>query len=272
MSKFDFEKAFADAKADLNVTAIRAVVLGPSGAGKSSLLGTFKCKTLLLYCGGEDHGPVAAKALGGDNIYPICLDREGGENIDPDVAYQRLLQILSSVPKQFKAVAVDGATEVEFLIRSTKEFKNLCLTDKGKHNTFAESGAVLVMFRPIINELKRMGREGIHTIMTCGLDVSAIGENGDILESKPRLSTYGVAEGLLQQTPDYFCVGSMTNSAGKQGHRVQFMAGVGRESKDVMGVVKKTINFKPRLNGIINLPDTCAADLTEVIKLKGGAV
>ena len=191
--------------------------------------------------------------------------------MDPDAAYQRTLSILAEIPKGFKAVAIDGATELEFMIRGTKEFKNLCMTDKGKHNSFAESGAVLLMFRPVINELKRLGREGIHTIMTCGLDVAALGESGDIVESKPRLSTYGVAEGLLQQTPDYFCVGPMTNSAGKTGHRIQFMAGVSRDSKDVMGNVKRTINFKPRLNGIIGLPDTCAADLTELIKLKGGA-
>lgn len=266
---FDFKAAFAEAEKDLNSSVLRAIILGPSGSGKSSLCGTFGLKTLYLYASGEDHGPMAARALGGKDVLPVCFDRDSSGQLDPDVAYGRLLDILGEVDNKFGAVVLDGATELEFLLKQTKEFKAACLTDKGKHNSFAEGPAMLQLIRPVINELKRLSKARIHTAMTCVLDVQSISDSGEILESKPRLSTYAVAEGVIQQFPDVFVVGRMSNGKEAQ-HRIQFLAGVSRDSKTESGMIKKTINYHCRLTGVHKLPVTAAADLKEVIKLKKG--
>jgi energy-coupling factor transporter ATP-binding protein EcfA2 len=263
MSKFDFTKAFSASKGDLDQTALMAVVLGPSGAGKSTLCGTFGVKTLYIYTAGESHGPKAASAIKDSEIVPLRLDD------DPNVAYQDLLQILGDAPKEFKAVVLDGATEIEQIIRSTQQFRTACLNSSGKHNSFAEGEAVLRMFRPIVMALKDLSKKGVHSCITCALDVQSMADDGEILESKPRLSTYSVVEGLLQQFPAYFCVGRMVKGE-KRAHRIQFLAGVSRVSKDQVGSIKKTLNFNPRISGVLELPNTISADLKEVIKLMEG--
>jgi hypothetical protein len=268
MAKFDLKKAISEAQADLKPNALMAAVLGASGGGKSSLCGTFGVKTLYIYTSAESHGPIAVGALGESNVVLICIDKYAGENLDPDEAYSFLLEILADT-KDYGAVVIDGATEMEYLIRSTKQFKALCLNSSGKHNNFAEPEAVLRMFRPIITSLKELTRKGVHTAITCALDIQAIAEDGEILESKPRLSTYSVAEGILQQFPAYFCIGRMTRGD-KRAWRIQFLSGVSKVSKDAAGVIKKTLNFNPRVTGVKAVPDTMPADMSAVIKLLRG--
>lgn len=271
---FNFQKAIEDAKKDLNNKSLQALVLGPSGAGKSTLLGTFGVKTLYLYTSGENHGVVATTTYGKDNVVAVCIDREGQERLAPEAAYARLLDILSNgdalVKMGVKAIAIDGATEIEEIIKNTKAWKEFCTTDKGKHNGFAEKDATLRGFRPIIERLKQLNLDhGIMYAMTCILDVKEMGETGEILESTPRLSGYGVAEGLVQQFPDYFVVGRMSKGD-KVAHRVQFLAGVSKESKDQSGRVKKTLNFYPRLTGVSELPNTFEANLGKLAEFKRG--
>lgn len=277
MGSFNFTKAKQEALKDLTNNKLGALILGQSGAGKSSVAGTFNCKTLYLYTTGESHGAKAAGSLGGTNVFPVCLDYVDGVAVGPDAAYQRLLDILSDVDgiksQKFGAIVLDGATELEVLIRATNKWRIRCQTDKGKHNNFAEGPATLALFRPVIDGLKDLQRKlGVHFAVTCVLDVQALADNGEVLESKPRLSTYAVAEGIVQQHEDIVVVGRMTNPQGEIAHRLQFLAGVTRESKDAAGVVKKSINFNPRLAGlgVHKLPQTLPADLNQLAALKAG--
>lgn len=271
---FDFKKAQKEAAADIKSTNLGLMVLGQSGAGKSTLAGTFGVKTLYLYTTGESHGLTSAKTFGGDNVLPVCINLEGGTLLSADKAYERLLSALSDVEsiksEGFGAVVTDGVTELEVLIRETKQFKLMCQTDKGTHNAFNEPKATVAMIRPVIEALKHLQRQlGIHYMMTGILDVSSVSENGEVLESKPKLQSYAVAENVIQQFPDIIVVGPMSNGEAIK-NRIQFLAGVSRESKDAAGTVKKTINFTPRLAGVPRekLPNTTKADIQELIKLK----
>jgi hypothetical protein len=272
---FDFSKAKQEAAKDLNNKKLGLLVLGASGSGKSTVAGTFGVKTLYLYTSGEVHGSQAASAVG-DKVTPICIDYADGNQLSADASYERLQSVLNDVAgikaEGFEAVVVDGATELETLIRGTSRWKALCSTKDGSHNAFAEGAATLAMFRPIIDGLKTLQRQiGAHYAMTCILDVQSLADDGEITQSKPRLNTYSVAEGIVQQFSDIVAIGRMTNGDTAM-HRFQFLAGVSRESKDARGNIKKTINFHPRLAGVTleKLPVSTKADMKELIKLKGG--
>ena len=267
MAKFDLKAAIEASMSDLDQSALMCMILGPSGAGKSSLSGSFEGDTLYIYTSGETHGAKAASVIHNKlkkagKVIPYRLSD------DPNKAYDDLLAALAEA-SEFKAVVVDGAPEIEFLIRSTQKFKVGCMTPQGKHNNFAEGEVVLRMFRPIILALKDLARKGVNSAMTCSLDVQSMGEDGEILESKPRMSTYSVVEGLLQQFPAYFCIGRMTDGDQKA-HKIQFLAGVSRVSKDAAGTIRKTLNFNPRLSGVLDVPNTLDADLSKVVEYMNG--
>ncbi len=267
----DYKKLIAKTKERMANNTLQMVVLGSSGSGKSSLTGTMGVKTLYLYCSGESHGPKAAETYGKGDLDAIMVDDEGRS---PDDAIKLTLDILGDIKflkdGKYGGVVLDGATEFEALIRKSQMFKNACKTAKGDHNNFAESGAVLNIFREILARLRGLSEEGIHYIMTCILDVKALDDDGSVLESQPRLTTYSVAEGVIQCFPDVVVIGKMTNSEGKSAHRIQLGSGISKVSKDVGGRVKKLINFTPRLTGVKELPEHLKANLAEVIKLKGG--
>lgn len=272
---FNFKAANAQVVKSLDSKALALMLLGQSGAGKSYTIGTFGVKTLFLFGSGESHGPVSARTKGQDNVFPIAWDRDdSGAALNPDQSYKRLLDILSDAEgikaMEFGAIAIDGATELEQLIRATKKWEQACLTDKGKHNNFAESDATKSLFRPILDSLKNLQSTlGLHYVMTCILDIKQLGDNGSIQEASPKLSGYGVAENLIQQFPDIVTVGRMSKDD-KIGHYFQFLANVTRVSKDASGVVKKTMNFNPRITGFNfeELPEAPKADLAALAKFK----
>lgn len=269
----NLKKAVEESAKIMANNQLEAVILGPSGGGKSTLLGTFNTRTLYLYTLGENHGPKAAMTYGGKNILPICLDYVDGYQLNADQTYSRALEILTSnelEKAKIGAVAIDGATELELIIRETTRWKEMCKTAQGKHNGFAEPAATISLFRPILNNLKGLQREiGIHYAITCTLDVKDVGENGEIIDSNPRLFGYAVAESLVQQFGDILVVGRMVRDEEVK-HKVQFLAGVSKVSKDEVGTVKRSINFNPRISGIAvnDLPNIIDADLERVIKLK----
>lgn len=269
---FDFKGALEKAKRDAESTAIEAIILGPSGSGKSYRGGTFGCKTLYLYSGGESHGVRAAKqAASSGSLVPLRFDHN---STSPDDTLRNLLSILNdreTIGKLgIKAVYLDGASEVEFLIRNSAAWKEACLTEKGKHNQWAESKATLSSFRPIIVALKDLQSDlGIHIAMSCIVDVKEYGDNGDIVECQPRILGMNVAEGLIQQFGDTLVVSKMRDHAsGKSAYRFQFMTDVVKTAKEESGAVKKSINFSPRISGVKDLPPYMKAELSEVIKLK----
>jgi hypothetical protein len=266
---FNFEKAITDAKKDLNNNKLALVLLGSSGNGKSYAQGTFGCKTLYLYASGESHGPKSAASVGGANIVPVCIDRDGEKALTADESYQRLLDILNNVDKKhgFGAISIDGASEIETIIRNTTQFKQKAKT------TFDEGPVTLSLFRPILMQLKTLQRDqGVHFCMTCGLNVRDVGDTGEIIESTPALHGFQVATGLIQQFDDVMVIGRMQKSE-KVGYRLQLLAGVTKTTKDFKTQeVRKTVNFSPRLTGvdITALPGTMEADLSKLITMKAG--
>ncbi len=269
------EKASLDELKNGNL--LQLMLLGQSGSGKSRAIGTLGVKTLMLYGGGESHGPASAKKPGGQIVAVSWdTDDDGTDIKTPDAKFKRLLDALTALPEikaaGFGAVVVDGATELEVLIRSTNRFKDLCMTDKGKHNSFAEGTAVGVMFRQVTDALRKLQSVlGLHYVVTCLLDVKSISDAGEIQEAAPRLSTYGVCDGLLPQFQDRVAIGRMSKND-KIDHRLQFLAGVTKTSKDANGQVKKLINFAPRLGNLdaSELPTTLAADLAKLARVKAG--
>jgi hypothetical protein len=273
---FDFDKGLESAAEDKISTRIGAIVLGQSGGGKSFLTGTLGVKTLYLYLSGEDHGVDSARITGGDNIvgYPIDIFKK--EALKPDEAYAHLLATLSNIDglkkHGFRAIVLDGATEVEALIRSTVAWEKATTSKSGKHDGFAESGVTQAMFRPIIAKLKNLRRElDMHYLMTCILDVKQLGENGEIQDSQPRLTGYSVAESLVQQFGDVLVVGRMAKDDIVK-HKIQMMAKVIKVSKTESGVIKKAGNYNPRIQGVSveALPNILPADLKEIVKIKEG--
>lgn len=269
---FDFKKAIAQSEARLKSPIVEAIVLGCQGAGKSGACGTFGVKTLYIYLNAERHGAKSARTHGKTAMDAVCIDEpKDGVPIPADEAFKNLLDILSNTEAikvgGYGAVVVDGASEVEMLIRQTSAYRAACLTSKGEHNSFLESPAVTTLLREVTSRLRRLADTGIHYAMTCILDVRALGEDGEVVEASPRLSTYSVAESLIQQFGDVVVVGRMEKDE-KIAYRFQFGATVSKTSKDVRGVVKKLINFNPRISGVETLPANMKASLADVIKLK----
>lgn len=273
---FDFNKAEADAQQDLLNDDLFLILLGASGNGKSYTLGTFGVKTLYLYTQGESHGPRSASTKGGKNIIPVCIDREGKNPLSPDEALKRFHTILDDIEglkkAGIKAIAVDGATELEALIRGSSRFKKDCLSN-GKHNNFAEGAATTDQFREILHKLKRVQAElKVHVCITCILDVKELSEEGEILASSPKLQGANVAASIIQQIGDVMVIGRMQKKD-KVGYRLQLLAKVTKTSTDfATKEIKKTYNFSPRLTGvdILSLGGTLDADLSKLIALKKG--
>lgn len=267
---FNFDAAIAQAEKDARSTALEAIILAPSGGGKSTLAGTFGVKTLYIYSSGENHGVKAARSFGGTSVVPVCFD----QHATPDEALTNLLSILQDndqiTKHNFKAIVVDGASELETLIRSSQSWKKACLTGKGSHNSFEEPKATIAAFRPIITSLKDLQRAtGVHFAMTCTLDVKDLGPSGEIVDASPRLQGYSVAEALVQQFGDVLVVGKMSRN-GQIKYKLQFLTELTKTSKEESGVIKRTINFSPRIAGLnfTDLPPYLDADLRQVVELK----
>ena len=282
--KFDFAKAIAATAEEVNNKALGALIMGASGGGKSFITGTLGVKTLYMYTLGEDHGPKAASVQGKDQVVPLCInyDADGnlltyidGETPDYDKIYGNLLNILSSgdalKEAGFEALVLDGVPELESIIRSTNLWKEKCKTNKGAHNSFAEGPAVNELMRPVFNLLKDCQRKhGMHYVVTMTLDVAQVGDDGSIIQASPQLSTYAVAETVARQFGDILVVGRMSKGDSVK-HKIQFMSNVTRASKDLNGIIKKAMNFTPRLGAVPveNLPPIMDADLSKVLELKG---
>ncbi len=266
---FDFGKAIKESAEQSAKRELNAVILGSSGAGKSSLLGTAGVPTLLLYFQGESHGVKAAQASTKD-LTSICVDTESGTSLGADAAYTRLLSILES-PQDIKKlgvkfVAIDGLSEIEQLVRQTSKWKLACQSANGKHNNYGEGSATIALIKPIVNALKATG---LHHAMTLIMDVTELGPYGEILEAKPRLATYSVAESILQTFGDVICVGRMAKDDQVK-YKLQFLTELTKVSKDERGTMKKSMNFSPRIEGKRDLPPYIDADLAKLIEFKKG--
>ncbi len=261
--EFDFAAEVAKVKARMDDTKVQALVLAPSGGGKSSLCGTFGVPTLFLFCSAEWHGPKTADAFSTGPISAMCID----EGRTPDEALDFLNSVLTNKEflSSYEAIAIDSATKLELLMRESTEFRTRCLTDKGKHNSFGESAALAFMFDELIKKIQLTEK---HSVMTLALDVKEMDvETGEIVEAQARVSAYAVADSIIMSHGDVFIIGPMSRND-KTAHRIQFNGKITRTSKDAAGVVKKFLNFTPRLTGCTKLPTTLPPFLSDVLKYK----
>jgi hypothetical protein len=270
---FDLAAAIKEGQADLKNNHLGVVILGSSGAGKSRMLGTFGVRTMFLYTSGESHGPASA-ASGGSEIVPICLDRAEGKELSADQAYERLLAILNDEAGLkklgIKAIAIDGATEIENMIVNTTKWETAVQNGYKGNKSFA-GPVTLSLFRPVINALNRVQKSlGIPYAMSCILDVKSLGDDGGIAEAGPKLRGFDVATGVIQQFADIVVLGQMSNGE-KVTPRVQLNAGVSKSTKDFnTKEVRKLMNFFPRLTGanLDGAPSTLKPDLSRLVKIK----
>lgn len=264
---FNFESEVLD----VNEKGLFCLILGSSGAGKSHLIGTVPGKTLYLYGASERHGVASAKKSN-DNIVAVCIDRDAkGQPLKPDESLKRLFAALdpeSLKAAKFENIALDGLVELEKIIRNSTSWKNACLTPQGKHNSFAEPAATVNAFDTILAHLRVIhDLLGVRILVTGVIDVTSMEDNGAILEAKPRLSAYSVAETVCLAFGDIVMIGRMKGKNG-EGPVLQMAGEIGRESKDASGAIKKTFGFVPRLMGVKKVPEYIKADFKEVLKLK----
>jgi hypothetical protein len=271
----DFAKLEKDAIESLKTDLLFVALLGGSGQGKSRACGSLPGKILYIHTSGESHGPISA-AAGGNTVFPIQIDVDTKRALSADETYVRLLEILKSREQLeklgIKSVVLDGATELEQVIRGTKAFKEKCKTSSGGHNAFNEGAATIDLMRPILDELRNLQRDlKVHIVVTCLLDVKNVGDKKEVLEASPKLTSYGVASSVIPQFGDVLMIGRMQEDEGEVQYNFQMGGNVSKVSKEVNGRVKKMINFSPRisvLNHGVQIPEYIPADFAEILKIK----
>lgn len=267
---FDFAQEETKTLAD----RISMLVAGPSGAGKSHLIGSYPGKLLYLTAGAEVHGVDAAKKTG-KNITAVYIDRDKTGPISADAALARLEAATdpeSVKAAQFQAIALDGLTELEKLVRASTAFKKMCETKTGGHDQFKEGPATITLMDKYLSRIRNLQfDQDLDAIITCIIDVTEINKRtGEIEAGKPRLMSYQVAESMIQQYGDVIIIGKMVNDKGDSGRVIQMQTELARQSVDnETKEVKKIFGITPRLQGVEKVPPYIKADLAEVLKLKG---
>jgi len=275
MTGVDFKKLKAESHT-AKLKPLFAIIIGPSGAGKSSVCGTIGVSTLVLHNSVEHHGPLAARTAGRGEV--VGLDYtvfNAKSDIDVEKTLANLLAILrdENVQKEFGAVVLDSATELQKIVAQTDEFRKYCLTDKGTHNSFKEGEAYIFLLKKyMIDPFVKLNNAGLHVITTCAADVKSLSEDGAVSECSPKLLGFSVAHDLIRAFSDVLLVSRVVDvddetGESKSTHRLLFKANISKQSKDIKGQVLKTANFSPRISGFTlnELPDTAPADLSKII-------
>ena len=252
---------------------LQLLIAGPSGAGKSHLIGTYPGKVLYLTAGAEVHG-VSAARKSNKNITAIAIDRDRTSALSADAALARFEAATDPVAVKaegFELIALDGLTELEKIVRATSQWKRMCETKGGGHNTFAEGTATQTVMDRCLQRLRNLQFDlGVDIAVTCILDVTETNrKTGEIEAAKPRLMGYSVAEAAIQQFGDVVVVGQMSKSDGTSGRVIQMATDLVRKAVDENQEVKKIFGVTPRLQGVIAVPAYIKADLGAILELKG---
>lgn len=258
------------------VSPLFAIIFGCSGSGKSSALGTTGLSTLVLHGPTENHAATNAKtrATNPDNVVGLeytVRDEDG--KVNPNLTYKNLLAILrdQSLAKEFQVIALDSLTELQQIIGDTHQFREGCLTDKGKHNKFAEGDQFVKQFNEVFAALLALNRLGVHVLTTCAAVIKSQDETGESVEAKPMLQGFSVGDGIARSFSDVLFVNLMRTEEGAK-HQFLFQPTLGMVSKDAAGKVSKTsfANFTPRLSYFLReeLPESSDVDLAKVIKVR----
>ena len=264
------------------VKPMMALVLGASGSGKSSSMGTIGLPTLILQGKVESHSTTAAKATSKDKSLVTGLDytitRPDG-SLDSQASYKNLLEILrdATIADNFGAVVIDGASELQTVFKDTAKFRELCLSDKGIHNSFKEPEAYGVLFSEVINCLLMLQSRGVHVFMTCAAIITGGGDTSDEITARPNLYGFTVSENLCRNFSDIFFV-NMCREEDADGnensvHRFVFNPKVSAITKDIKTgkVTKQSFsNFSPRISYFTReqLPEKSEVDFAAIIKAR----
>ena len=271
----DFKLLKEQAKVQ-KVPAFFAIVLGPSGAGKSTLMGTLNVPTLFLHTRLEGHGATSAKGVAkGDTITDkdMSLYKKDG-TVDCDATYKNLLAHLRApdIADHFEAVVIDSATELEQTIRKSQMFVDKCKALSGKHNTYSETPTLTDTFKEILETLKMLHDKEVHCFFTCAATQKPQTDENEVMDVTPTLQGYGIASEFVKNFQDVLLVSRLSkeDEAGnvKSAHALVFKSNISKTSKDLKGVVVKSMNFSPRCFGLPleMLPDVMKADLSLLIK------
>lgn len=265
-------------QAQMECKDLALILFGPPSGGKSQAMGTLGVKTLYLYFSGESHGPRSAFA-GGTDIIPYCVDQdENGNKIDPDEALAELNALLANTKffteNAIKAIAIDSAGELEFMIMQTAAWK----IEAQKRYKGVESYCfpiTLEMFRPVMDALRNLQlKQGIHYVVSCILNVSEFGEDGVIADAEPKMFGYGTVSGFLQQFPDRMIIGKVETKDGMK-PKLQLGTMVTKATKDQKTKeVTKIQHFRPQLQGVdfTGGPNYLPPDLSKLIKYKAAGM
>lgn len=257
-----------------------AIIFGASGAGKSTALGTSGLTTLLLHGPTENHAGTNAKLYGRDKVFSLEYTvRNDKGAIDADASFKNLLSILrdDEITKHVEAVALDSWTELQTIIGETREFRESCLTDKGKHNKFAESDEYTRRLNQVVHSLLNLHAKGTHIFTTCAAIIKDSDAEGSDVSAKPNLKGWSVGEDLVRNFPDvlYVQLVRVTTDKGDEisKHKFLFNPRVTAEVKDNGGRVTKVSfsNFAPRISYFKrdDLPHDSEVDLSKIIKSRG---
>lgn len=254
-----------------------AIIFGASGAGKSTALGTSGLNTLLLHGPTENHAGTNARLFGRDKIFSMEYTVRNDKGVvDADASFKNLLTILkdANISKEFEAVALDSWTELQTIIGETREFREACLTDKGKHNKFAESDEYTRRLNQVVHACLHLHSQGLHVFTTCAAIIKDSDAEGSDVSAKPNLKGWSVGEDLVRNFPDvlYVQLVRVTNEKGDDvsKHKLLFNPKVTAEAKDTGGRITKVSfsNFAPRISHFKrdDLPHDADVDLSKIIK------
>lgn len=274
MTKIDWAKLKA---AKPKTEPMFAIIFGASGAGKSTALGTSGLSTLLLHGPTENHAGTNASLFGKGKIFPMeytVRNDKGG--VDADASFKNLLSVLQDpeISNQFEAIALDSWTELQTIIGETREFREACLTDKGRHNKFAESDEYTRRLNQVVHACLRLNNQGLHVFTTCAAIIKDSDSEGTDVSAKPNLKGWSVGEDLVRNFPDvlYVQLVRVVNDKGDEvsKHKLLFNPKVSAEAKDAGGKVTKVSfsNFAPRISYFKreDLPHDADVDLAKIIK------
>jgi hypothetical protein len=197
-------------------------------------------------------------------------------NVDADATFKNLLNILKDeeIANQFEAVALDSWTELQTIIGETREFREACLTEKGKHNKFAESDEYTRRLNQVVHACLHLHSKGLHVFTTCAAIIKDTDVEGSDVSAKPNLKGWSVGEDLVRNFPDvlYVQLFRVINDKGDElsRHKFLFNPKVSAEAKDAGGKVTKVSfsNFAPRISYFKrdDLPHDSDVDLAKIIK------
>lgn len=258
------------------VAPLFAIIFGCSGSGKSSALGTTELPTLVLHGPTENHAATNARtrAVSPDLVTGLeytVRDEDG--KVNANLTYKNLLSIVRdvSLAKEFGAIALDSLTELQQIIQDTHQFREYCMTDKGKVNKFLEGESCIKMFNEVFAALLTLNKLGVHVVCTCAAVIKSQDETGENVEAKPMLAGFSVGDGIARSFSDVFFVNLMRTDDGAK-HQFLFQPTLGMVSKDQAGKVSKTsfANFTPRLSYFLreSLPEVSDVDLAKIIKAR----